>query len=200
MSVRAGGCVAAFAIIVAAPAARADSRLAPPDLTLRAGLEHTSVDKDDGAPSGYGPRLELEASLHPIRWFSIAVAGAYSYYSASNLHDGVTGNTYDVHFHEPWLGLRLYVHPHWRVFAGGTVWSQWERETVTGIGPASSTTWTQRFTPELVVGANVARTGSYLVQVAATYSAYSQFDGLEHVHVWSVSLGLTRRGHAHSVE
>ena len=163
----------------------------PPDVTLRMGMHHTSIDKDDGAPNGYGPRTELEVALQPIPWISAGLVGAYSYYSSSQLYCGVLHESYDVAFHEMWAGLRVYVHPHWRLFAGGTVWRQWERETATMVAMPD---WSARTTAELVAGANVARLDNYLVQIAATYSAYSQFDHLEHVAVWSLSLGLTRCG------
>jgi hypothetical protein len=175
-------------VMILVSTARADSfELRPPELTLRAGLHHTSVTKDDGSPVGFGPRVELETTWQPIPWVSAGVVGSYSSYSSSNLRDGVTGSIYDVSLKEVGLGARLYIHPHWRVFIGGTVWKLWEHEYQTISHGVDSY---DNQTSELVVGGYLARVDNNLISVAATHSSYTQF-GAESVEVWSVTLGVT---------
>lgn len=181
--------VACTLAILASTAHAGDFELRPPELTLRAGLHHTQVSyNDDGNPAGFGPRVELETTWQPIPWVSAGPVGSYSSYSSSNLHDGVTDSNYDISLHDVWLGVRLYVHPHWRVFVGGTLWKQWEREYQT-ITHASE--WFEHGSAELVVGVNLWRVDNNLIHVAATYSSYSQFFGSEQVDVWSLSIGVT---------
>jgi len=178
----------AIALAFLASTARADFELRPPELTLRAGIHHTSVTKDDGEPIGVGPRVELETTWQPVPWVSAGAVGLYSHYASSNLDDFVTHSRYDVTFHDLWLGARLYVHPHWRVFVGGTLWKQWEREYQTITHQSE---WVRNSSIELVVGVNLWRLDNNLISVAATHSSYTQFLGMEEVSVWSVSVGVT---------
>jgi len=181
--------LACIVAVFASTAHADDFELRPPELTLRAGLHHTEISgNDDGNPVGTGPRVELETTWQPIRWVSVGLVGLYSSYTSSNLHDGVDDRDYDVSLKDIWLGARLYIHPHWRVFVGGTLWKQWEREYQT-ITHASE--WLRNASSELVVGVNLWRVDDNLISVALTHNTYSQFVGMEYVEVWSVTLGIT---------
>jgi hypothetical protein len=132
-------------------------------------------------------RVELESTWQPIRWVSAGAVGLCSHYSSSNLDDGVTHSSYGVSIYDLWLGARLYVHPHWRVFVGGTLWKQWEREFQTITHQSE---WLRNSSAELVIGVNLRRVDNNLISIAATHTSYTQFD-IESVEVWSVTFGIT---------
>jgi len=63
---------AAIALLLAGVGtARADVELRP-SAALRVGVQHTAVDKDDGAPAGNGPRFEAAGELAIGPYFAVS--------------------------------------------------------------------------------------------------------------------------------
>lgn len=160
-------------------------------LALHAGVQHTHIDKDDGSPDGYGPRLDAEIAIQPVPPIAIGVVGGLWHYSTAGLDDGVTHTSYDIRMTHLAAGLRLYVQPHPRVFVGVTLWANRETETVTSMDSThhgSSSRVDHVWEP--MIGGALARIGRYDLQVMATFSHYSTYSGLEDVQMYSLMFGV----------
>lgn len=162
-------------------------------LALHAGGHHTAVDKDDGAPDATGPRFEVEAGVQPSRWFSASLTAAYWSYEDAGLYDGVTHSSYDLTSSHRAAGVRLLVHPHSRIFLGGTLWFDTETETTSSGQPilAGSHDHSERYL-EVIAGGTVAKVGTYELQAMVAFAAYGRYDDLEHVEMGSFMLGVRR--------
>ncbi len=172
---------AVIAILVWSAVARADSWLPddppPIDLAARAGIHHTHMTKFDDNFTASGPRVELEAALHAVTWLSIAGIGAWSHYSVDNVGGSIDGPLHDVHDTDLWLGARVLVHPHPRVFFGATLWNQWE----------SYDGWPHKWTYDVVAGVDIARLDRFVLHVSAAYTRDHGY--YEYLDVFAVMIG-----------
>ena len=157
---------------------------AVPELHVAASVsaQHTSVEKDDGAPAGWGPRWELSAGLGLAGWISIYGVAASSSYSDTQLLCGVNQRRYGLQVTDTSLGWRLLIHPANLVFFG--VGRMSIHTTENGGTSFDNTTW------EIVFGGNVLRTPYANVQTQFTLGSYDRFSNLEHVHFLSLGLGV----------
>jgi hypothetical protein len=157
---------------------------------LRLGVQHTSVDKDDGAPDAWGPRLEASGELAVGRYVSFAAVTAASWYSDDGLYDGVTSTSYDLEVRDLSIGARFLVWPHPRVFIGLGLHEVFTRERATLEG--GNTLTFHNTAPELIAGGTVASYREFRLQVVATAGVYQRFDGLEQVQFSTLSFGVSR--------
>lgn len=162
-------------------------------LALHGGGQHTSVDKDDGAPDAGGPRLEVEAGVQPSRWFSASLTAAYWHYEDAGLYDGVTHSSYDLASSHRAAGIRILVHPHPRLFLGGTLWFDRETESVSSADAIhnGSNVYSESYL-EWIAGGTVATLGDYELQAMVAFAAYGRYDDLEHVEMGSIMIGVRR--------
>jgi hypothetical protein len=160
---------------------------AVPELHVAASVsaQRTSVEKDDGAPAGWGPRWELSAGLGLAGWISIYGVAASSSYSDTQLLCGVNRVLYDIHVTDSWLGARLLFHPGNLVYFGvGYMEVHTTEEGGLGSDAFDSTTW------EIVFGGNVLHTPYANIQTQFTLGSYDRFHELEHVHFVSAGVGV----------
>jgi len=155
----------AITILVWSSVARGDSRLPdeppPVELAFRAGVHHTRMSEQDNMFESNGPRFELEASWYALDWLSIAAIGAWSHYSVDGIGGSIDGPIHSVHITDLWLGARVLVHPHPRVFLGATLWNQWD----------SLNQWSHMWAPEIVAGFDAARLGDrWRLDVSAAFT------------------------------
>lgn len=165
----------------------ASTARAVPELHVAASVsaQRTSVEKDDGAPQGWGPRWELSAGLGLAGWISIYGVAASSSYSDTQLLCGVTDRRYDIQVTDTWLGWRLLMHPGNLVFFGvGRMSIHTTEHGGLGSDEFDNAAW------EIVFGGNVLRTPYANVQTQFTLGSYDRFSNLEHVHFLSLGLGV----------
>src|SRR5262249_45158006 len=114
------GAMRAMAVAIALVLSTTSSAHAVPVLHVAAnvGAQRTSVEKDDGAPEGWGPRWEISAGVNLAGWLSIDGVAASSSYGDSQLMCGVNRVVYDIHVTDSWLGWRVLVNPINTVFFG----------------------------------------------------------------------------------
>lgn len=154
-------------------------------VAVNVSAQHTSVEKDDGAPKGWGPRWEISAGVNLAGWLSIDGVAASSSYSDSQLICGVNRVLYDIHVTDSWLGWRLLVNPINTVFFGVGYMSIHTTENGgLGSGAFDNTTW------EIVFGGNVFHTPYANIQTQFTLGSYDRFHELEHVHFMSAGVGV----------
>jgi outer membrane protein with beta-barrel domain len=174
---------AAFVLVLST----ASTAGAVPELHVAASVsaEHTSVEKGDGAPAGWGPRWELSAGLGLAGWISLYGVAASSSYSDTQLLCRVNDRRYDIQVTDTWLGWRLLMHPGNLVFFGvGRMSIHTTENGGLGSDAFDNTAW------EIVFGGNLLRTPYANVQAQFTLGSYDRFDNLEHVHFFSLGLGV----------
>jgi hypothetical protein len=153
-------------------------------LAVRIAEQHNKVDKDDGAPDAWGPKLELSAGVQATELVSVWGVAAESWYSDSQLMCGVLRTTYDIHVEDEWLGLRLLLHPHPTVFIGfGYTQIYTKEETDRGSDSFDNGSW------EFTVGGNPLTTQYGTLQVMLNYGYYDRFNNLEHVQFLTLGGG-----------
>jgi hypothetical protein len=154
-------------------------------LAANVGAQRTSVEKDDGAPKGWGPRWEISAGVILGGWLAIDGVAASSSYSDSQLRCGVNRVLYDIHVTDSWLGWRLLVYPMNTVFFGvGHMSIHTTENGSLGSNAFDNTTW------EIVFGGNVFHAQYANIQTQFTIGSYDRFHDLEHVHFMSAGLGV----------
>jgi hypothetical protein len=153
-------------------------------VAARVGAQHTKVDKDDGAPDGWGARYEISAGVQPTELISFWGVAAMSSYGDPGLYDGVTRMRYRIDVSDEWLGLRILLHPHPALFLGVGYTKVYTSETSDlGSDSLENTSW------EFTGGVNVLATAHGSLQAALTFGYYERLSNLEHVQFLSLGAG-----------
>jgi hypothetical protein len=151
----------------------------------RIAAQHTKVDKDDGAPDGWGARYEISLGVQPTALISIWGVAATSSYSDSQLVCGVRRMTYSLAVNDEWLGVRVLLQPHPVMFLGlGYTKIYTTEDSDLGSDSFELTSW------EFVAGANVLETRYATVQAFFNYGSYERFSNLEHAQFLSLGAGV----------
>jgi hypothetical protein len=178
---------AAVALAVMMSTASAAHAFPTLHLAARVAEQHTNVEKDDGAPAGWGTRWELGVGVNATGWLSIWGVVATSSYSDSGLYDGIARVQYGIHVTDSWTGVRVLFHPHPAMFLGVgymAISTTEDTDRPGGPGTFDNTSW------ELVGGADLVHTRFGTVQAAITFGNYDRFSNLEHVHFASIGAGV----------
>jgi hypothetical protein len=153
-------------------------------LAVKIATQHNKVDKDDGAPDAWGPKLELSAGVQLTELVSIWGVAAESWYNDTGLMCGVMRTTYGIHVEDEWLGLRLLLHPLPQAFIGfGYTKIYTKEETDLGGDSFDNGSW------EFTVGGNPLKTDYGSLQVMLNYGYYDRLHNLEHVQFLTLGAG-----------